>query len=149
MPEVIWILANENLGTATVEDKNTFIQLLIHEFPGDSYNIITDKKASAELSSLAQKENKDLYIYYCWTEDLQKGIHGQDQVTNNGKNTIVLSLSEQQFLKDTIMKFILGILNFDFQFRVVEYWANPTPSLYGAYKQDNSTLLILHTQAQL
>ena len=47
------------------------------------------------------------------------------------------------------MKFILGIRNLDLQFRVVEYRANPTPSLYGAYKQAESTLLVLQTQAQL
>ena len=77
-PEVIRILADENLGTATVEDKNTFIQLLIQEFPGDSRDVITDEKASAELSSLAQKENEDLYTYYCRIEGLLKGIYGRD-----------------------------------------------------------------------
>lgn len=149
-PEVIRILADENLETATVEDKSTFIQLLIQEFPSDSRNVITDEKASAELSSLAQKEDEDQYTYYRRTEGLLKRIHGRDQVTNNnGRDTIALSPSEQQLLKDTIMKFILGIRNLDLQFRVVEYRANPTPSLYGVYKQAESTLLVLHTQAQL
>ena len=148
-PEVVRILAVENIGAATVEDKNTFIQLLIQVFPGDSRDVIIDEKASAELSSLAQKEDEDLYTYYRRTESLLKGIHGRDQVTNSGRDTVTLSPAEQQLLKDTIMKFILGIRNLDLQFRVVEYRANPTPSLYGAYKQVESTLLVLQTQAQL
>ena len=119
--EVIQILAEENLGTVTVEDKNTFIQLLIQEFPGDSRDIITNEKASADLSSLAQKEDEDLYTYYCRTEGLLKGIYGQDQVTNNGRDIIVLNPSKQQLFKDTIIKFILGIRNLDLQFCVVEY----------------------------
>ena len=108
--------------------------MLIQEFPGDSYDIITDKKASAELSSLAQKENEDLYTYYYWTEGLLKGIYGQDQVITNGRDIIVLSPSKQQVLKDTIIKYILEIRNLDLQFREIEYWANPTLSLYKAYK---------------
>ena len=148
-PEVIQILADENLGTATVEDKNTFIQLLIQEFSGDLCDVITDEKASAELSSLAQKEDEDLYTYYCRTEDLLKGIHGRDQVTNNSRDAIVLSPSKQQLFKDTIMKFILGIWNLDLQFYVVEYRANPMPSFYRAYKQVKSILFVFHTQAQL
>ena len=43
-PEVVRILAVDNIGAATVEDKNTFIQLLIQEFPDDSYDVITDEK---------------------------------------------------------------------------------------------------------
>lgn len=62
---------------------------------------------------------------------------------------MTLSLSEQQLLKDTIMKFILGFKNFDLQFRVVEYRTNPTPSLYEAYKFAESALVILNTQAQM
>ena len=123
--------------------------MLIQEFPGDSHNIITDEKVSAKLSLLAQKENEDLYTYYYRTEEQLKGIHGRDQVTNNGRDTIVQSPSEQQLLKDTLMKFILGIWNLDLQFRIVEYRANPTPSLYRAYKQAESTLLVLYIQAQL
>ena len=144
MPEVIQILVDKNLGITTVEDKNTFIQLLIPEFPADSCDIIIDEKASAELILLAQKEDKDLYTYYCWIEEQLKEIHGKDQIINNGRDIIVLSLSKQQFLIDTIMKFILGIRNLNFQFFVVEYWANLTPSFYGIYKQAKSTLLVLH-----
>ncbi len=51
-PEVVRILAVDNIAATTVEDKNTSIQLLIQEFPGDSCNVITDEKASAELSIL-------------------------------------------------------------------------------------------------
>lgn len=120
-PEVVRILAVDNIGAATVEDKNTFIQLLIQEFPGDSRNVITHEKASAELSNLAQKEDEDLYTYHRRTEGLLKGIHGRDQVTNSGRDTVTLSLAKQQLLKDTIMKLILGIRNLDLQFRVVEY----------------------------
>lgn len=142
-PEVVRILAVDNIAAATAEDKNTFIQLLIQEFPGDSRDVITDEKANAELSNLAQKEDEDLYTYYRRTEGLLKGIHGRDQVTKSGRDTVTLSPAEQQLLKDTIMEFILGIRNLDLQFRVVEYRANPTPSLYGAYKQAESTLLVL------
>ena len=52
MPEIIWIPADKNLGIAIVESKNTFLQLLIQKFPGDSCDIITNEKASAELLSL-------------------------------------------------------------------------------------------------
>ena len=77
-PKVIRIFADKNLETATVENKSIFIQLMIQEFPGDSCNVITDEKASAELSSLAQKEDKDLCTYYCWTKRLLKRIYGRD-----------------------------------------------------------------------
>ncbi len=112
-PEVVRTLAVDNIAAATVEAKNTFIQLLIQEFPGDSHDIITDEKASAELSNLAQKEDEDLYTYYRRTEGLLKGIHGRDQVTNSGGDTVALSPAEQQLLKDIIMKLILGIRNLD------------------------------------
>ncbi len=113
MLEVIRTLAIDNIAAATIEDKNTFIQLLIQQFPGNSRDVITDEKASAELSNLAQKEDKDLYTYYRRTEGLLKGIHGRDQVTNSSKDIVALSLAEQQLLKETIMKFILGIRNLD------------------------------------
>ena len=61
------------------------------------------------MTSLVQKKDENLYTYYYWTKSLLKKIHGQDQVTNNDRDIIVLSLSKQQFLQDTIMKFILGI----------------------------------------
>ena len=64
MPEIVQILAAGNIVAKTIEDKNTFIQLLIQEFFGDSCNIITDVKVSAKLSNLAQKEDKNLYTYY-------------------------------------------------------------------------------------
>ena len=149
MPEVVQILAVDNIAAAIVGDKNTFIQLLIQEFLVDSRNIITDKKTSAELSNLAQKKDEDLYTYYRRIESLLKRIYGRDQVTNSGKNTVTLSLTEQQLLKDTIIKFILGIRNLDLQFCIVEYRANPTHSLYGAYKQAESILLVLQTEIQL
>lgn len=72
MPKIIRILADSNIKNATIEDKNTFVQLLIREFPGDLRDVIIDKQASAELSSLAQREDKDLY---CRTEGLLKRIH--------------------------------------------------------------------------
>lgn len=45
---------------------------------------------------------------------------------------------------DTIMKFILGFKNFDFQFCIIEYHTNFTPSFYEAYKFAKSILVILH-----
>ncbi len=123
--------------------------MLIREFPSDSRNIITNEKASAELSNLAQNKDENFYTYYYHTNGLLKGIYGRDQVTNSGRDMVVLSPAEQQLLKDPIMKFILGIRNLDLQFCIVEYRANPTPSLYGTYKQAESKLLVLQTQALL
>ena len=67
---------DQNLGTAIIEDKNTFIYLLIQKFLGDFRDVIMDKKTSAELLSLTQKKDEDLYIYYYWTKGLLKGIYG-------------------------------------------------------------------------
>ena len=110
---------------------------------------MTNDQTSVELANLAQKKDEDLYTYYCWTERLLKEIHGQDQVTNNGREAVTFSLPEQQLLKDTIMKFILDFKNFDLQFYIVEYRTNPTLSLYGAYKFAKFALAILHIQAQM
>ncbi len=93
--KIIPILGNKNFEIATVKNKNIFIQSLIQEFLGDSGNLIIDKKTSVELSNLAQKEDEVLNKYHCRTKGLLKGIHGRDQVIINGRNTIVLSLSEQ------------------------------------------------------
>lgn len=119
--EFVWILANKNLEKVIVENKNIFIQLLIQEFPSDSCDIITDIKASAQRLSLRLKVDKDLYIYYCQTESLLKEIHGQNKVTNNSRNIIVLSSSRWKLLKNTIMKLILEIWNLNLQFCVIKY----------------------------
>lgn len=148
-PEVIQILVDSNIENATSEDKNTFMKLLVQEFLSDPRNIVIDDQASTEVANLAQREDKDLYTYYGRTEKLLKGIHGWDQVTINGRKTVTLSLPEQQLLKDTIIKFILGFKNSDLQFRIVEYRTNLTPSLYGAYKFAESALAILHIQTQM
>lgn len=94
MPKLIRILVKKNIGTAIIEDKNTFIQLLVQKFLSNSCNIITDKKASAKLSYLSQNEDKDLYAYYCYIKCLLKGIYAQEQVTHNGNDTVNCSLSE-------------------------------------------------------
>lgn len=52
------------------------------------------EKASAKLTSLIQKENEDLYIYYYLMEGLLKGIHRQDQVTKSDRDIVTLSLSK-------------------------------------------------------
>lgn len=110
-PKVIRILGTNNIDNGTIEDKDTFVQLLVQEFLGDSRDVITNGQASAELSSLSQREGEDLYTHYRRTEGLLKGIYGRDQVANKGRDTIALSPAEQKLLKDTIMKFILGIKN--------------------------------------
>lgn len=92
---MIQILTNKNIGIAIIHDKNIFIQLLVEEFSRDLYNAGTDKKASAKLLSLRQKEDKNLYTYYCQTKSLLKGISVQDQITNNSGDTVTLSLSKQ------------------------------------------------------
>lgn len=94
MPEIVWILAIDNITVATVEDKNIFIQLLMQKYLDDSYNEITNEKASAELWNLTQKEDKDLYIYYYCIESLLKRIHERDQITNSGKDIVMLSLAK-------------------------------------------------------
>ena len=111
--EVVRILVVDNIAAMTVEDKNSFIQLLIQEFPDDSCNVITDEKVSAKLSNLPWKKDENLYTYYQHTETLLKRIHGRDQVTNSGRVIVTLSPVKQQLLKDTIMKFIPGIRNLD------------------------------------
>ena len=145
---MIRILADKNIGTATIQDKNIFIQLLVQEFLSDLCDAIKDEKVGAKLLSLVQKKDENLYTYYCRTKNLLKKIHGRDQVTHNGRDTVTPSSSKQQLFNDTIIRFILSIKNSDLQFRVVEYRANPTLSLYGVYKSAESTLLVLHTQAQ-
>ena len=87
---------------------------MVQKFFDDFCNVIMVKKTSAELLLLAPKEDKDLYTYYYQTKILLKEIHKWDQVTNNNRNIIILSLSKQQLLKNTIMKFILQIWNLDF-----------------------------------
>ena len=62
------------MGIEIVQDKNFFIQLLIQEFPGNFCDMIMDKKASAELSSLAQNKDKNLYTYHGKIKDLLKNI---------------------------------------------------------------------------
>lgn len=116
---------------------------LLQESPGGSRNVITDEQASRELSPLSQKEDKDLYTYYRRTEGLLRGIHGKDRVSNNGPDTIILSPSEQYLIKDTIMKFILGIRDLGLRLRVVEYRAEPVPSLYVVFKKAEIYLDVL------
>lgn len=58
-----------------VKNKNIFIQLLIQKFLTDLCNIITDEKANAKLLNLAQKKDKDLYIYYSYIKALLKRIY--------------------------------------------------------------------------
>lgn len=84
-----------------IEDKNTFIQLLLQQFPGSLRDAITAKQASTVLLSLSQKEDEDLHFYYYCTEGLFKAMHGKDQVTNNGADTIIFNLAKEQFLKET------------------------------------------------
>lgn len=91
MQKVVGIFIVENIGAATVENKNTFRYLLIQEFPSNSYNKITDEKKSMELSNLAQKEDENLYIYYQHSKNILNGIHRRDQITNSGRDTITLN----------------------------------------------------------
>lgn len=147
-PEIICIFSDKGIENATVEDKNKFVQLLLQEFPGDSCNVITGEQASSGLSSLSQKEDEDLYTYYRRTEALLRGIHGKDRVTNNGTDTIILSPPEQYLLKDTIMKYILGIRDLDLRLRIVEYRAEPIQSLCGVFKKAEICLDALRIRAQ-
>ena len=57
-PKVVQILAVDNIAVATVESKNTFIQLLIQEFPGDLHNLITDEKLAWGYQTLYRRKMK-------------------------------------------------------------------------------------------
>lgn len=98
MHKVVPILADKNFWSEIVEHKNTLIQLFIQKFLKNFCNIITSEKTSKKLLSLVQKEEKDLYIYYCRAKCLFEKIHEQNKVINNSRNTMVLSLFKYQFL---------------------------------------------------
>ena len=53
-PEVIRIFSDRAINNATTKDKDTFIRLLSQEFPGNQSNVITEERASTELSSLTK-----------------------------------------------------------------------------------------------
>lgn len=53
--------------------------------------MITDEKTSIKLLNLAPKEDKNLYTYYHYIEDLLKEIHRGDQVINSDRNIVMLS----------------------------------------------------------
>lgn len=91
---MIQILVKSNIKNAIIEDKNIFIRLLIQKFSSDLCYIITDKQGNVELANLRPKKDKNLYIYYCWTERLLKGSPGRDWVTNNIKHLVIFSRSE-------------------------------------------------------
>ena len=93
-PKVLRILGNINIDNGTIKDKDTFVQLLVQEFPRDSRDVITDGQASAELSSLSQREGEDLCTYYRRTEGLLKGIYGRDQVANNNREATPLATND-------------------------------------------------------
>ena len=119
------------------------------EFPGNQNNIITEKQASAELSILSQKEDKDLFAYYRRTEILLIGILEKDQVTHNRENTIILNNAEQYILKNTIAKFGFGLKILKLRLYIIEYRANPMRSLYGAFKKAKAYFNMLNAKAQM
>lgn len=90
-----------------------------------------------------------MYTYYYKTKNLLKRIYYQDEVTNNDKNTVTLSLFKEQFLNNTIIKFISGFKNFDFQFCIIKYHLKFTSGLYKVYKFTKFILMILHIQNQI
>ena len=143
--QILRITANN----ITVEDKNAFIQLLHQEFPGDQNDMMTEEQANTELLILSQKEDQDLYTYYCQTKTLFIGILGKDQVTHNRENTIFLNNAEQYILKDIIAKFGFGLKIPELCLNMIEYKANPMRSLYGAFKKAKAYLDVLNAKAQI
>ena len=148
-PEVIRILSERTIGNATAEDKDMFIRLLSQEFPGNQSNVITEERASTELSSLTQKEDEDHYTYYRRIEVLLTGIAGRDRVTHDGENAVILNRAEQHILKDTITKFIFGLRDPDLRLRMIEYRVEPARSLYGAFKKAEAHILVLDAKLQM
>ena len=111
--------------------------------------MITEERASTELASLTQKEDKDLYTYYCCTEVLLTRIAGRDRVTHDGENTVILNRVEQHILKDTITKFIFGLRDPDLCLRMIEYRAELAQSLYKAFKKAKAYILVLDAKLQM
>lgn len=85
---MIKFLFGNTINDATTEDKNTFVRLLIQEFPGHLRDAMTDELASTELSTLSQKEDEDLHAYYRLTETSFVEISRRDRVTYDGANTV-------------------------------------------------------------
>ena len=111
--------------------------------------MITEERASTELSSLTQKEDEDLYTYYRRTEVLLTGIAGRDRVTHDGENAVILNRAEQHILKDTITKFIFGLRDLDLRLCMIEYKAQPTHGLYGTFKKTKTYIDVLNAKVQM
>lgn len=146
-PEIIRFLFGDAINNATIEDKNTFIRLLTQESPGNHCDAMTEEQASTELSTLSQKENEDFHSYYRRTETFFIGISGKDQVTHNGANTITLNRAKQYILKDTITKFIFSLKTLDLCLHMIEYRAEPTRNLFGAFKKAKAYIDMLNAKA--
>ena len=145
-PEIKRIL---RLTSATTDDKDVFIRLLCQEFAGNQSDVMTEEQASTELTTLSQKEDENLYTYYCRTETLLIGISGRDRVTHDGENTVILNKAEQHILKDIIAKFGFGLKIPELRLHMIEYRADPNRSLYGAFKKAETYLDVLNTKAQM
>ena len=110
---------------------------------------MTEEQASTELTTLSQKEDENLYIYYCQIETLLIGISGRDRVTYDGENTVLLNKVEQHILKDTIAKFGFGLKIPELHLHMIKYRANLNRSLYGIFKKAETYLDLLNTKAQI
>ena len=122
---------------------------MCQEFASNQSDVMIEEQASTELTTLLQKEDEDLYIYYYRTETLLIGISRRDQVTHNGENTVILNKTEQHIFKDTIAKFGFGLKISELRLHMIKYRADPNHSLYGAFKKVEAYFDILNAKAQI
>ena len=97
------------LISAVTNDKDVFIRLSCQKFAANQNNIIIEEYAGTELTTLSQKEDEDLYIYYRQTKTLLIEISVRNWVTYDGENTVILNKTKQHILKDTIAKFVFEL----------------------------------------
>lgn len=108
-----------------------------------------EEQASIELSILSQKDDENFYAYYRRTETLLIRISGRDQVSYNGKNTLILNNAEQHILKGTIIKFGFGLKISKLCLYMIEYRADPMRNLYRAFKKAGAYLDVLNAKAKM
>ena len=111
--------------------------------------MIIEEQVSIELSSLTQKEDKDLYPYYRLKEVLLTRIVRRDRVTYDGENAVILNRVEKHIFKDNITKFIFGLKDPVLHLCIIEYSADQAQRLYEILKKVQAHILILDTKLQM
>lgn len=70
-------------------------------------------------------------------------------MTYNEGNTITLNRAEQYILKNTTTKFIFGLKILDLCLYIIEYRAEVTHSLFGAFKKAETYINVLNPKAYI